>query len=457
MKNFLLVFVLSFFVKFSHAQPSLTCADIQTDLLNLSATGGGAYTLPAGTGSIECVSTAVNYMGESVTVGLLVPENIVLDLNSRELTLNLSGETSYGVHLAGQATIRNGAVRVTASSGPGDQSIWHSAVSVGAAYGGGGTVKNPSYFSKVGHWEISNLDITQPYANSAIQIMSEAHNGLISDILIRTSDHAVVGIGLDWGTVGPFVANDSAMSYMKELWLASKVYTTHPHDIVIQNITIESLRKNINDDNAGIRTSATHNITIRNVSINEAAAGIVFRAGDVGYEFAQNHIRGHAHKGMVLENFTIYNAHRKGVIVDGVADNVYRAKLNYCYDHFLNPLYPGIDNPLVRFGYIRGQFVGQAGVHLQYINSIEIEDLDIGEFAKGIDMANGVYNSTIWRSDILNNMEYGVYIYGADQAPNNIAVTNNNIYNNTPHLANQIRNVNASNFTEHSNQLTPLP
>ncbi len=124
-----------------------------------------------------------------------------LDLNGSTLLLDLRSN-SYGVRLSHHSTVRNGTIRIVRSEGKGSQAIWHSAVCVGAAYGDGGTVAKPGHFSTVGHWRIEDLTIDQPFAAAGIQLMSEAHHGVIRNIRILDSEQALLGISLDWGTVG---------------------------------------------------------------------------------------------------------------------------------------------------------------------------------------------------------------------------------------------------------------
>ncbi|OUS25581.1 hypothetical protein A9Q99_20550 [Gammaproteobacteria bacterium 45_16_T64] len=387
MKYFLFIYLLLLTHSIANASTPPGCELLQDALFDLSNAGGGTHTLSDD--SVICNAKQNNYMNTDSSHGLIVPEHVTLDLNGGTIQLSLTGGDDYGIRLASNAAIKNGTISLIESSNSGLQTIWHSAISVGAAYGHGGTSDNPSYFSNIGYWSISNININQPYDHAGIQIASEAHHGLIENIRIYSSEEAVVGIGIDWGSVGDFSSEDNTMTNMREGWLAGDVYTTHPHHITINNIVIENFTKqpkseNSNEDYAAIRVSAGHAISMSNITINEAWRGIIFRGGDVGYEFAQDSMRAHAHKAIRLENFTIYNAHDQGVIIDGLADN-----------------------------------------------------------------------ATVWRSNILNNIIAGVFINGVDFAPDNAAIINNDIYLNTPHIANQIKNINGTNITQQGNQLNP--
>jgi hypothetical protein len=109
---------------------------------------------------------------------------------------------SHGVRLSNHSGIRNGTIRVVRSENKGSQGIWHSAISIGAPYDDGGTPAKPGYFSKIEHWFIEDMTIDQPFAASAIQIMSEGCFGVIRRVRILDSKEALLGIGMDWGSVG---------------------------------------------------------------------------------------------------------------------------------------------------------------------------------------------------------------------------------------------------------------
>src|SRR4051812_37554868 len=151
---------------------------------------------------------------EKSTHALLVPGGVQLDLNGSTLHLDLRSN-SYGVRLASDSAIRNGTIRLVRSVGKGSQACWHSGVSIGAAYGDGGTPGKPGRFSSVRHWAIENMTIDQPFAAAAIQLMSEACYGVIKNVRILDSHKALMGIGLDWGTVGPITTVDAEIPRMR--------------------------------------------------------------------------------------------------------------------------------------------------------------------------------------------------------------------------------------------------
>ena len=172
------------------------------------------------------------------------------------------------------------------SEGKGSQAIWHSAVSVGAAYGDGGTVARPGHFSTVGNWRIEDLTIEQPFEAACIQLMSEAHHGVIRNIRILDSEKALLGISLDWGTVGPVHTADELVPQMRKLWEKNEISSTHPHHVLIENISVGKLGRSIDGNYAGVRCSGCHHITIQNLEVETAMSAVALFGGDFGFEFS---------------------------------------------------------------------------------------------------------------------------------------------------------------------------
>ncbi len=278
----------------------VTGEELEKKMLALSESGGGVMLLPKDSTMTATLHTMV-YKNWRSPHALLVPEHVTLDLNGSTMILDFDAN-GYGIRLASWSAIQNGTVRIGRCEHSGSQRIWHSAVSVGAAYGDGGTPDNLSYFSKITGWRMENLTIDQRLNQSAIQLMSESSHGVIRNIRILDSPMAALGIGLDWGTVGPISMADPAQPAMGALFRQKKIYSLHPHDILIQKIRIGHLGRNINDDDAaGIRTSGCYNITIDDVEIEEAADGIAIHCGDAGYEYALEPDRSTGHTGYVIK------------------------------------------------------------------------------------------------------------------------------------------------------------
>jgi hypothetical protein len=402
---------------------------LEQKMLGMSEAGGGVLMLPKNA-TLTATVRVMSYKGRESRHALLIPEGITLDLNGSSLLLDLRSN-SYGVRLASRSTLRNGTIRLVRSEGGGSQRIFHAAISVGAAYGDGGTAENPSYFSHIVGWRMENLMVDQPFNHSAIQLMSEAADGVIRDIRIADSKEAPLGIGLDWGTVGPLHMADEKQKEMHKLFAEGKLYGTPPHDILITNIRIGRLTKNENDDGAAaIRTSGCYNITIDDVDIKETGVGIALHAGDAGFEYHREPHRSMAHAGYVIKNIKVRKAFRKGIIIDGLSDNVYRAVYEHGDHTLLSPVTPGINKPVIQNAWLRGDgFTGDCGITIYYSVGARLENIDVAEFHKGIHIGIWTKDVTVSHSRIHDN-KYGMAIKSPEKKPEHIVISKNTFYRN---------------------------
>lgn len=321
--------------------------------------------------------------GEVSRHALLIPAGVDLDLNGSTLLLDLRSN-AHGVRLSSRSAIRNGLIRVIRSENKGSQAIWHAGIGIGAAYDDGGTPQKPGHFSKVSDWKIENITIDQPFPAAAIQIMSEACHGVIRGVRILDSPNALLGIGLDWGSVGKMTSADDQIPGMRALWEKQEIYTTHPHDILIEDIDIGHLTRNVDTNDAGIRCSACYNIRIRNVHIASAASAVAIFGGDCGFEFAPRELEPLAHTGYRIENVVIGNSFRCGIVLNGLADNVYRSTLSHQYQPRIDPARPGLHGIIVSDSQFRcesappsqGMFItAVSGAH---VHNVLVSGFDIG-------------------------------------------------------------------------------
>lgn len=356
-----------------------------------------------GPGPVTCVVREDMAGDEKSIHPLLVPEGVRLDLNGATLLLDLRSN-SYGVRLANDSAIRNGTIKIVRSEGKGSQACWHSGISIGAAYGDGGTPEKPGRFSKVSHWAVENMTIDQPFAASAIQLMSEACRGTIKNVRILDSDMALLGIGLDWGSVGPITSEDKEIPRMRRLWEQGLIYSTHPHDIVIEDIRVGKLLRNVDGNDAGVRCSACHRITIRNVTVETAATAVAIFGGDLGYEFAPQDQRVLAHSGYVIDNVRIGSALRYGLVLNGNADNITRSRVSHGYDAVLDPVHPGLDKPVVRNVVLRGpRMAGPQGIYAVALSGATLDNVDIAGFDIGVHVEDWVRGMRFHNCKIAGN------------------------------------------------------
>lgn len=392
---------------------------LQKALNKQALTGGLVRIDPPAT--ITCVVREDKVVGEVSRHALLIPDRVQLDLNGSTLLLDLRS-SSYGIRLSNDSAIRNGTIKVVRSEGvqAESQAIWHSAISVGAAYGDGGTVAKPGHFSKVSNWRIEDLTIDQPFAHSVIQLMSEAQHGVIRKLKILDSPKARIGIGMDWGSLGPIGTADEKVAEMRKLWEKGEILSTHPHDILIEDIQIGVMGRDVDGNDAGVRCSACHNITIRNLYIKEAAAAIALFGGDFGYEVAPNEQRPLTHAGYVIDGVKIDRARKYGLVFNGQADNIYRAHVKYGYDVINDPSHPGLNKPVIRNVVLRG--VGNPGSYGMYVAAVTgatFDNVDIEGFDQGVRVKDWVRGLRFENGRIAKNRKK-VDIIGATEAPTDV-------------------------------------
>jgi hypothetical protein len=369
---------------------------------------------------ITCLVQEQTVGGERSVHPLLVPPGVHFDLQGSTLLLDCRSN-SYGVRLSNDSSIRNGSIKVVRSEGKGSQACWHSGISIGAAYGDGGTPEKPGRFSTVRNWSIENITIDQPFAASAIQLMSEACQGVIRNITVLDSAKALIGVGMDWGSVGPITTEDATIARMRELWEAGKIYSTHPHDVLVENLKVGRLTRCVDANDAGVRCSACHNITIRNVNVEEAATAVAIFGGDLGYEFAREDQRKLQHAGYRIEDVHIERASIIGLVLNGSADNVYRASRNHGYQPVRDPVHPGLDKPLIKNVTLRGggDRKNRQGVYAVALTSGRLEDMRIENFDIGIHVEDWVRGMRFENTRFADNRK-DAQIEGATEAARDV-------------------------------------
>ena len=354
---------------------------------------------------LTCLALESKVRDEISRHALLIPENIILDLNGATLLLDLRSN-SHGVRLSNRSGIRNGTIRIVRSENKGSQGIWHSAISVGAPYDDGGTPAKPGYFSKIEHWSIEDMTIDQPFAASAIQIMSEGCFGVIRRVHVLDSKEALLGIGMDWGSVGKMTTADETIPRMRELWEKHEIYSTHPHDILVEDITIGNLTRNIDANDAGVRCSACYNIRIRNVHVASAAAAVAIFGGDCGFEFAPKELRPLAHTGYEIDGLSIDKAFRIGIVLNGLSDNVYRSSLSHGYQMQLDPAQPGLNGVVIRNTKLTGDGSPKTlGMFITAVSKVQIQNVTIKDFDIGVRIKDWINGLQFKGCDLSQNKE----------------------------------------------------
>jgi hypothetical protein len=296
---------------------------------------------------------------------------------------------------------------------------------VGAAYGDGGTVARPGHFSTVGNWRIEDLTLEQPFEAAFIQLMSEAHHGVIRNIRMLDSEKALLGISLDWGTVGPVQTADELVPQMRKLWEKNEISSTHPHHVLIENIKVGKLGRSADGNDAGVRCSGCHHITIKNLDVETAMAAVALFGGDFGFEFSPDDQRREAHTGYLVDGVKIAAARLYGIVINGAEDNVYRSRLNFGYDAVRDPVHPGLDRPVIRNAVLRGTRAAHSrGVYAAATTGATFENVDVENFETGVAVNDWVRSFTFRDGRIANNQK-NIHIGGSTEAPLDVSFENN--------------------------------
>lgn len=371
-------------------------------LMNLYAGKGATLRISEPT-TLTCEVQEHGIEGEISRHALLIPVGVHLDLNKSTLNLDLR-QNSHGVRLSNRSSIRNGTIRIVRSENKGSQAAWHSGISVGAPYDDGGTPEKPGYFSKVSHWTIEDITIDQPFPTAAIQLMSEACHGVIRRVQILDSPKALLGIGMDWGCVGKANSADDQIPRMRELWEANQLYTTHPHDILVEDVQVGHLTRNVDGNDAGVRCSACYNIRIRNVHVKSAAAAVAIFGGDCGFEFAPKELRPLAHTGYSVEGVVIEEAFQCGIILNGLADNVFRSGQKYGYQMLLDPTQPGLNHVNVSDCQLTGSRApGSLGAFITAVSEVQFRNVTLQNFKTGVRIKDWVDDLKFQNCDLSQN------------------------------------------------------
>lgn len=400
----------------------------------------------AASGSIGRVMLSPNHsylvtLTESVTnLGVIVKDGVTLDLNGATINLACTGGV-YGVRLADNAHVKGpGTIAVTASASPGSQGIWHTPVSIGDAYSSGGTVASPSEFHFVSGWSVRDLTLTNVRPGGVlVSMIGGVHDGLIENIIGPTNATTRVAIAADWGFVGDptFSTTDSLIGASRAMFDGGTVYTTHPHDIKISNISLGTWTYSAGSDPLeqkciAVRLSGCYNITTENVYADQLnGVGYFVAAGDVGFEFAPVAQKQYRARGIIFRNGFFPDMENGNLCyMDSNADNVQRAVGSYAYTALLTPLYRNdyvVEN-------LRGFSDGGAsvarGFYLTYMDGGTIQNCTASGFLYGVNCDEAAHRVKIIGGEYYANRGHGIYIAHSTTKPEDVVVDGARCYGN---------------------------
>lgn len=347
----------------------------------------------------------------------IVKANVELDMNGATFNATLGSGNVYGTRLGNYSKLRNGTINVTSSGSPSSQRIFHACISIGEANGAGGTVASPSTYSTVHDFVIENMTLSTTRArNPVIQGMGDIYNGEIRNINIPTSSNHS-GIHLDWSDIGINVSS-SDIPGTRTSFDAGDNYTTHPHNILIENISCGDLSVASSSDVGSniVRLSGCYNITCRNLEAESIGlTGYRHVGGDLGFEFAPASVKPHAYKGNILENMVLKNVQSSGpngCYIDTFADNIYAAQFTDSYSPLEDPMYQG--DVVVKNSSIVGPNTDTLyGIRIIQAKGVTIEHCNIRKWTQGIYIDEFTEDIHIYDNKISANRTNGIRIGGS--------------------------------------------
>lgn len=329
------------------------------------------YTL--GGGSVECTRGAT-YTGTTLPV---LKEGVILEMNRATFEATLGSGSVYGLRMANYSAVRNGTIEVTSTGSPSSQFIFHTCISIGEANSNGGTPASPSTLSTVRDWLIEDMTLStgRQYC-PVIQGAGNIYNGVIRNIRIPDSS-TCSGVHLDWSDIGSPVSSAN-ISGTRTAFDAGDCYTTHPHNILIENIKAGNLSVTPAGDlgSSIVRLSACYNITVRNIEcVSVTLAAYLHVGGDLGFEFAPSNVKQYACKGNSVEKVTVLSPSavmQYGIYIDTLADNIYREQfLAAAYSPLMNPLMHG--DVVVRDANLNGNLTsGKYGIRITQARGVRV-------------------------------------------------------------------------------------
>lgn len=368
---------------------------------------------------------------------VLLDHNVKLDLNGATLNCEVGTGNQCAVWVYGnnaEINLNGGRINAVSSGTPSSSYFFHAAVSVGIFNNSGDTVASPSQGQTITGWSVhgGTLHTTRSRC-PVVQGMGGINGGRVYDIKIPDSS-TCSGIHFDWGNVGAVSSADIPTT--KTTFLAGNCYTTHPHNIKIENLTIGALSVTVSGDlgASGIRLSGCYGIEIDGVDAESLTlAGYLHTGGDLGFEFAPSATKPLAYKDNSCKRMRVRNPSTLsyGVFVDTLADNVYREQYISGYTPIQNPMYHGsitIDectfigpNSSSKYG---ARIIQARGVR---IKNTSFKKWDVGvwadEFASDVDIDD---------NNISECVSHGVRVGFAElrEGTERIGVRRNKIYGN---------------------------
>lgn len=371
----------------------------------------------------------------AVDTGLVFKPNVTTYFNGSRINFECVGGNLYGGRAMSNTRFYGpGTMATTVSTSSSAQSIWHSPLSVGYAYGDGGTVASPSVYEGTANIIIEGLTFTtvRPVGATCIPIYGGQSHITVRRCIFPASSTTIVAAGADWAFLGVMSSSDINLS--RTNFNAGTAFTTHPNNLLFEGNSI-GLYSNVNS--TPLRVSGVFNTTIRNNDVAQSGAlGVYSTPGDLGFEFAPAGLKSNASRNIVIEGNNIRDAQLgTGILVDVFPDNVYDAVTNPA-----NPSYPY--SPLIQYdGYpsntrvvsnkvsTTAASVNGAGIWVQFVRNFSVRDNVIdGSFFYGMRLGDGCRNGEASNNLVTGTRDSGIIVGDSHIAADNVLVSHNEVY-----------------------------
>lgn len=407
-------------------------ANFQNCLTFVGARGGGVVNLTVNKNYRIVVD------GTATDTGFPVQPNTAINFNSSTISFECVGNV-LGFRMNNfTKLIGPGVCRVSVSSSlSGTQPIYHSPVTVGVIDSAGGTVASPSPYMFVHDIVIDGLTFTSVKnsfnSGNLICGFGGPYNIIVRNCTFPDNSNLYIAVGFDWDYLGTLISSDIPTS--RTNYDAGLAYSTHPHNLLIENNTIGIFSAPFasNFGSHGIRLSGVYNATIRGNDVaSTTEAGIFVTGGDLSFEFCPTALRNKACKDIVIENNILRECNTQfGIVFDAFPDNVFAA---FQAGTYLSPLNT-VDGYPNNFS-IRGNTVTstgtsvQPGIQVTNTRGGAILDNFVQGFDTGIFVKTNCRNVSVERNSVTGCNKAGINVSDTSFVNRNTRVIGNHVYNN---------------------------
>jgi hypothetical protein len=219
-------------------------------------------------------------------------------------------------------------------------------------------------------------------------VMESKHNVIVSNMIIDSDwvqGAGIFALGESYDIIieNIEIPDNSQMNCpISAEWTGNTTLTNHPHNIVIRNVTCNTLRT----DSAILYFSAAYNITVENVNALRCGIGITWYGGDYTNMYADPRIKHLIGTGLIVKNLTCPNVFATGIDCRGQSFN----------PNIVTPPTVAID--------LKGRFESCdlwaqsnsqslfSGAKLEYVFDIEIVSCKFRRFYTGVNSSTDCYN-----------------------------------------------------------------